>query len=135
MSHTVWIWHFIASSLFALAKYSRKAILVSVACVTNHICVIICVPSGLCMQTVWAVCDMLKEKCGDSKKENTQWCVVLTIVLENTSFSLFVVKSTHAGLNDNILTANSIYSEDTTHFSVIFLAVIFICTAIWKYGN
>lgn len=103
MSHTVWMWHFIASSLFALAKSSHKAIIVSVACVTNHICVITCVPSGLCMLTVWAVCDMSKEKCGDSKKENTQWCVVLTIVLENTSFSLFVVKSTRAGLNDNIL--------------------------------
>jgi len=88
MSHTVWMWHFIASSLFALAKSSCKAILVSVACVTNHICVIICVPCGLCMLTVWAVCDMSKEKCGDGKKENTQWCVVLTIVLENSSISL-----------------------------------------------
>ena len=88
MSHTIWMWHFIASSLFALAKSSRKAVLVSVACVTNHICVIICVPSGLCMLTVWAVCNMSKEKCGDSKKENTQWCVVPTIVVENTSFSL-----------------------------------------------
>jgi hypothetical protein len=103
MSHTVWMWHFIASTLFALAKSSCKAVLVSVACVTNHICVIICVPCGLCTLTVSAVCDMSKEKCGDGKKENTQWCVVLTVVLENTSFSLFVVKSTCAGLHDNFL--------------------------------
>ena len=75
----------------------------SVACVTNHICVITCVPSGLCMLTVWAVRDMSKEKYGDSKKENTQWCIVLTIIMENTSFCLFVVKSTCAGLHENIL--------------------------------